>query len=281
MPVNANGKTDRKALRLPAVEEGSSGHYAAPRNEWERFLCGTWQTALGLEKVGIHANYFELGGNSLTTLQIVSAASRQGIPITVGQIFKHPTIAALVEAASAPAMKGPAQNEGVRAVEAQPWQRAMLRECLNGAHIDLHETIERVHNFTETQLRHLVRVLYRSFGSLGWQVFDAGAGAELVQRPLERGLLNAAIRIGDSLGGGTEPAASPRLAALMREVRQEIVGLKGPLFRAVWFPEDDGTGGLALVAHPILMDDEFWRDLVVALRRLCDEDDAGVAAPAA
>ncbi|MGY2313049.1 hypothetical protein, partial [Pseudomonas gingeri] len=62
LPLNANGKLDRKAL--PALEIGQlhSQDYLAPRNELEQTLAGIWAEVLKVERVGVQDNFFELGG---------------------------------------------------------------------------------------------------------------------------------------------------------------------------------------------------------------------------
>jgi acyl carrier protein len=76
MPLNANGKLDRKAL--PALEIGQlqSQDYQAPRNELEQSLAAIWAEVLKVERVGIRDNFFELGGHSLLATQIASRVQK-------------------------------------------------------------------------------------------------------------------------------------------------------------------------------------------------------------
>jgi amino acid adenylation domain-containing protein/non-ribosomal peptide synthase protein (TIGR01720 family) len=76
LPLNANGKLDRKAL--PALEIGQmqSQDYQAPRNELEQTLAGIWAEVLKVEKVGVRDNFFELGGHSLLATQIASRVQK-------------------------------------------------------------------------------------------------------------------------------------------------------------------------------------------------------------
>jgi acyl-coenzyme A synthetase/AMP-(fatty) acid ligase len=97
LPTTHNGKLDRKSLPTPTALDIGRHVYAPPRNHWEVRLCAIYQDVLDLEQIGIHDNYFELGGNSLGTVQIVSAAKQEGMPLTVGQVFKYPTVAQLAE----------------------------------------------------------------------------------------------------------------------------------------------------------------------------------------
>jgi len=72
--------------------------YVAPRNETERRLAQIWQSALGIERVGVEDNFFELGGDSVFGIQVISAAQRVGLALAAGQLFECQTIAALVAA---------------------------------------------------------------------------------------------------------------------------------------------------------------------------------------
>ncbi|HHX3464749.1 TPA: amino acid adenylation domain-containing protein, partial [Legionella pneumophila] len=96
MPLTPNGKLDRNALPLP---EGEIYHtpYVAPRNEKERILVGIWQDVLHMKQVGIHHNFFELGGDSIVSIQVVARARQHGLNIQVRDIFRHTTIARLSE----------------------------------------------------------------------------------------------------------------------------------------------------------------------------------------
>ncbi|MDZ8184108.1 MAG: beta-ketoacyl synthase N-terminal-like domain-containing protein [Nostoc sp. ChiSLP02] len=74
--------------------------YVAPRNEIEQTLANIWQQFLGIDKVGIHDNFFELSGDSIITIQIVAKANQLGLKLTSQQMFLHQTIAELVIAAN-------------------------------------------------------------------------------------------------------------------------------------------------------------------------------------
>jgi amino acid adenylation domain-containing protein/thioester reductase-like protein len=93
IPITSNGKIDRRALPEPLFH--SSENYAAPRNEIEEKLIEVWGRVLGLSgAIGIHDDFFEIGGNSLRAMQIVSILIRE-FDISIDQIFQNPTIAEL------------------------------------------------------------------------------------------------------------------------------------------------------------------------------------------
>ena len=94
-PVTSNGKIDKKALPVPELEALSATVYTAPRNEAEAQLAGIWKELLHLERVGIHDNFFGLGGDSILTIQVVSRARRLGFELQPKDLFIHQTIARL------------------------------------------------------------------------------------------------------------------------------------------------------------------------------------------
>ena len=128
LPLNANGKVDRQAL--PAPEEASrpalGDEFVAPHDEIEAELARIWARVLRVEKVGARDNFFSIGGDSILSIQIVSAARAAGIFVTPRQIFQHQTIAEL--AAVAGSAGGAAVDQGpvVGTVPLTPIQRWWL-----------------------------------------------------------------------------------------------------------------------------------------------------------
>jgi hypothetical protein len=92
IPVNANGKTDYRALPAPRVE--SAGEVTAPTSEAELLIADVWSDVLGpQQEMDIHANFFALGGHSLLATKIVSrlrSVLDADIPLAV--IFDNPTV---------------------------------------------------------------------------------------------------------------------------------------------------------------------------------------------
>ncbi|MER6917451.1 condensation domain-containing protein, partial [Streptomyces sp. NPDC000594] len=112
LPLTANGKLDRKALPAPcgpdpAGDRGGDGDSAAgggagggPRGVREEVLCSLFAEVLRLERVGVHDRFFELGGDSITSIQLVSRARRHGLVLRPKDVFLHQSVAALAAAAT-------------------------------------------------------------------------------------------------------------------------------------------------------------------------------------
>ena len=115
LPLTPNGKVDRRALPAPSVDGEEA--FVAPRTEVEEILSGVWAEVLRLDRVGVRQSFFELGGDSILTIQVVSRARRRGLELTPSQLFEHPTIERLAEvvgstgAVPTPAAQGPVRGE--------------------------------------------------------------------------------------------------------------------------------------------------------------------------
>ena len=93
-PLKANGKLDRKALPKPDTSDYVSD-YVAPRNDTEEALCKAMATALRLKRVGVNDDFYELGGDSLGSMQVITACGLKGL--SASEIFRGRTPAKIAE----------------------------------------------------------------------------------------------------------------------------------------------------------------------------------------
>ncbi len=99
MPLGPSGKLDRKALPAPA-EMRTEGARAEPgsRSRTEAAIAGLWSEVLGLEKIGIQENFFDIGGHSLLVAKVRAGIQTLfGIELSIAEMFKYPTVKALAE----------------------------------------------------------------------------------------------------------------------------------------------------------------------------------------
>jgi hypothetical protein len=105
IPVTPNGKVDRRALPVPSEETVESrAEHVAPRTPTERLMAQIWAEVLGVPRVGIHDNFFDLGGHSLLVMKAASRFSdivhldalHLSIPLLL--FFRHPTLEGLARA---------------------------------------------------------------------------------------------------------------------------------------------------------------------------------------
>lgn len=99
IPTTANGKVDRRALPEPALADlvTSTQEYVAPATEIEKKLTALWSEVLGLEKIGVLDNFFEIGGDSISAIRVTARAGSVGIQFTARDIFVNQTIRDLSE----------------------------------------------------------------------------------------------------------------------------------------------------------------------------------------
>ncbi|HSK77697.1 MAG TPA: amino acid adenylation domain-containing protein, partial [Thermoanaerobaculia bacterium] len=241
LPLTPNGKVDRKALPdpdpgRPAVAEETP--YVAPRNEAERILADLWAQVLRVPKVGIHDNFFSLGGDSILIIRVVVRSRKAGLRFAPAQLFQHQTIAALSRVVDASGLEG-----GAREIALTPFMRKVLES----------EAPER---WNEAVLVAL----------------PPGAGPEPVKAALQSLLDgNDSLRLRFRNGRPeVEPAGEPvafetvnDLAAAM-ETRNRLDVSAGPLLRAVFFETGDANR-LLLSVHRLAADGPRLAGLLAAL----------------
>ena len=100
LPLTPNGKVDRRALPAPeGLRPELEAVYVAPRTEVEHSIAAVWREVLGIDQVGIHDNFFHVGGHSLKALQVIARLRRAfQVELSVRAIFETPTVAGLAEA---------------------------------------------------------------------------------------------------------------------------------------------------------------------------------------
>ncbi|MEU8139115.1 amino acid adenylation domain-containing protein, partial [Streptodolium elevatio] len=134
LPLLPSGKTDRGALPEPAFDATTPS--AEPRTPEEAVLAEVFATVLGLPGVGVDDGFFALGGDSIGATLLASRARAAGLPFTVRDVFRNPTVAALARTALAnrpPAGAATVPAEATRpAVAVSPEQRRALDRALGG-----------------------------------------------------------------------------------------------------------------------------------------------------
>ena len=115
MPLNTSGKLNRTLLvqQVPSLLADSQGH-SPPRNRLERELAEIWSEILQVEPIGIHGNFFHLGGHSLSASRVVTQIrERYGLEIPLKTLFQHATISTLARelVSVGITLQGPDSNE--------------------------------------------------------------------------------------------------------------------------------------------------------------------------
>lgn len=121
MPLTANNKVDRNALPAPASTLASDTVHVAPRDQRDVQMAALWQQVFGIEKLGIHDNFFDLGGHSLKAAQLFYLIEQvYGRHLPLSTLFQAPTIAGLTSVLT--------QEQGI-----SPWQSLVAMQLNSSA----------------------------------------------------------------------------------------------------------------------------------------------------
>ncbi|MBB4635033.1 non-ribosomal peptide synthetase [Longimicrobium terrae] len=272
LPLTPNGKLDRRAL--PAPEYASAAEYVAPATAIEHTLAEVWGEVLRRERVGVRQNFFELGGDSILSIQVVARARRAGVEITPRQMFEYQTIAELASVAvRAETTVVAAHLRPDGRVPLTPVQQWFLEQeqPAPGHHnqsmllrVDDALRADTLRAALDAVLEHhdALRLRFRRTAE-GWeQAHAAHAGISLERVDLSA--LPAADR-----DRAQDEAAQTRQAALDLE--------HGPLGRAVLIDRGEEGRVLLLILHHLVVDGVSWRILREDLERACARLEAGEA----
>ena len=268
IPLTANGKIDRAALPAPESHRPDvETTFIAPRTAGEIALARIWEQVLGIEGIGVQDNYFDLGGDSITAVQIIARAHREGLPITLHQLFDELTIERLAAAVGQGGVQVAARTVGrVPLTPIQHWFFAEYPDPGLFHHVvrltvptdvdpeGIHVALDRLADHHDA-----LRQSFTSDAS-GWTATVADHGDAV---PLT---VVAAAEIGPEVVRAHEE----RLFAPFDLSRP-------PLVRAALFLPSRGRAHLTLVAHHLIVDAASWAHVVDDLEHLYDTSIRGEA----
>ncbi|MGQ3377851.1 amino acid adenylation domain-containing protein [Priestia endophytica] len=269
IPLTANGKVDHDALPLPE-EEKINSECVAPQSSNEKKLATIWKQVLGVKKVGIYDNFFEIGGDSILSIQIISQASQVGLKFTPKQMFECPTIAELaqvvIETQGVQAEQGvvtgdvpltPIQYWFFEQEHPRPeyWNQSMLlrvkerldMKLLEGAILNL--------------LKHhdALRFRYKQLPNGTWRQRNEGIDEQSVLRVVKRNNAN-------------EQAWNQVIQEEMNITQSSFNLVTGPLMRVVYFEDMlNGNDRLFWVIHHLVVDGVSWRILLEDLQAVYNQ----------
>ena len=137
LPLTVNGKLDVRAL--PAPEYQRAEQYRAPANAVEEVLAGIFGQVLGLERVGVDDSFFELGGDSILSMQVVARARAAGVLCRPRDVFVEQTVARLARVAGVADGEAGPVDEGIGAVIGTPIVRWL--ESVDGPVDEFNQTM--------------------------------------------------------------------------------------------------------------------------------------------
>ncbi len=267
LPLTANGKVDRQALPAPdSARPDLEEDLVAPRTPAERRLAAIWSEVLGVERVGVHDNFFSLGGDSILSIQVIARAQQAGLRLTPRQLFQHQTIAELAAAAleeEAPA-EGAEQGPVTGPVPLTPIQRWLFAQDLDDLQhwnltvmLELREAVrpEHLHRAVGLLLEHhdALRLRFRREAT-GWVQWNDPPGSAVPCAAFD-------------LSGLPVPVRKAVLESAAEALQRSLDLEKGPLQRFALFR---GTPGdrLLVIIHHLTVDVVSWRILLEDLQTL-------------
>jgi amino acid adenylation domain-containing protein/non-ribosomal peptide synthase protein (TIGR01720 family) len=276
LPLTVHDKVDRRAL--PAPEDTRSNlddTFVAPRTLVEQTLAAIWAKVLRRARVGVHDNFFTLGGDSILGLQVVARARQSGLQLIPRQLFQHQTIAALAAVADTPADSVAEQGLVAGPVPLTPIQRWFFAQELAAPHhwnqaVLLAARAPLVPSLLERALHHLLahhdalRLRFERTVA-GWQQTHV---AGVPPTPLLCLDLTA-------LDMTAQPAA---LAASTAGLQASLDLAQAPLVRAaLFYCHGTPSQRLLLILHHLIVDTVSWGILLEDLYMVYTQLQQGAA----
>ncbi|GAP50638.1 non-ribosomal peptide synthetase [Streptomyces azureus] len=251
-PLTANGKLDRNALPEPTI---GTGTLVRPTTDNERAVCAAVAAVLRLEEVGVDQDFFQLGGDSILAISLLTALRDAGLYVTARQIFTHSTVGALASVAS---------REDVSTVD----HRDVATGTVVGSPIVqwLGGTTDAIDGFVQSVVLNTPPDL--TAGALDEMLTAVVRRHDMLRARLVRaGRWSFDIPEPDQAVVGWQESDGP-LDACVALATDALDPDDGVMLRAVWRRE---AGQLVLVAHHVVIDGVSWRilmdDLATAWRQ--------------
>ncbi|HSF41610.1 MAG TPA: amino acid adenylation domain-containing protein [Thermoanaerobaculia bacterium] len=276
LPLSPNGKVDRRALPAPDAPAPAQGGDAAPRTSIEERLAAIWAEVLRLPHVGIHDNFFSLGGDSILSIQITTRARRAGILITPRQLFQHQTVAELAAVANAAPVAVAEQGPVSGPVPLTPIQRWFLdTDPVDPQHFNQAVLFETARRLDPAHLGAALARLAVHHDALRLR-FRREPGGWLQEGlpPEAPGALPVleAVDLSDLPEGDRGTAVETRAA----EAQAGLDLAAGPVQRAILFDfGPDRPGRFLWVIHHLVVDGVSWRVLLEDLAAVYDALERG------
>nr|WP_272949265.1 non-ribosomal peptide synthase/polyketide synthase [Mycobacteroides franklinii] len=247
MPLTVNGKLDTRAL--PAPDYHDHDHYRAPADAVEEVLADIYAQVLGMERVGVDDSFFDLGGDSILSMQVVARARAAGLVCRPRDVFVEQTVARLARIVEVAAGSRGPLDEGIGPVLPVPIMR-WLKE-IDGPIGEFNQTVlvQAPDGASERDAVILLQALLDRHAMLRVRATDDGVGGWWLTAP-EPGSVDAAecLRAVDALSDEELVAARSRLDPAA-----------GAMLNALWVAS---TSQLVLIVHHLVVDGVSWRVLL-------------------
>ncbi|MEM8910067.1 MAG: condensation domain-containing protein, partial [Bacteroidota bacterium] len=279
MPLNANGKINRKALAKPNFSPLSEKKYVAPQNEIEEGLAVIWLDLLNLDQVGVEDNFFELGGDSIISIQMVSRAKKAGFELQPKDVFEYQTIAQLAQKITASDQTIEAeQGLLLGAAGLLPIQRWFFELPFEARdHFNQSTLYEIDKQVTPHQLERAVEKILFQNDALRFKYTKEGTNWEQNYTAIQ---VIPKVFVTEKLTAGDD-ALAEAITALCNRYQASLSIQDGKLIQVVWMemPEQEKYHRLLIVIHHLAVDAVSWFILKNQLQNALLDQLKGIASP--
>ena len=271
LPLTPNGKIDRKALPAPDEEITRTDEYIAPRTEIELILSKIWQELLLTEEVGIHDNFFALGGDSILSIQLVSRAKNSGIQITPRQIFQNQTIAELARVANTTVRVNAQQGIVTGTAPLTPIQQWFFAQNhLEAHHYNQSFLLRLPQNLSNELLALALKKLLEHHDALRLRFRAQTAEYPQIDLGKEESVPLSLV----DLSSRPLLEQAQALEKIATEYQASLNLSTGPLVRAVVFNLGRGESRLLIIIHHLAVDGVSWRIIISDLATIYQQIEA-------
>ncbi|WP_270168683.1 non-ribosomal peptide synthetase [Paenibacillus sp. SYP-B4298] len=259
MPITQNGKIDRKALPAPEGNMHTGGEYIAPRSEAEKTLAAVWKAVLGAERISVTDHFFELGGDSIKSIQVSSRLHQAGYKLEIRDLFKYPTVAQLSHHIR-PIARMADQGEVTGEVALAPIQRWFFeQQFADPHHFNQSVMLYRKQGFNEAAIRKVLQRLAEHHDALRIVFRQTEHGYQAWNRGVGEGELYSLETV--DLKGVQAGLYEQALEARANDIQSSINLESGPLVKSGLFRGADGDHWLIAIHHGVI-DGVSWRILL-------------------
>ena len=265
LPLTPNGKIDRQALSmLETVHQELAAAFVPPSTWQEELLIKIWCEVLRVEKVGIHNNFFELGGDSILSIQIISKANQVGLQITPKQIFQHQTIAELAIVANTTETRKAEQGLVTGLLPLTPIQHSFFAENLPSPHHwNQAFLLEVQQELDPTKLQQALQQLLVHHDALRLRFIQSDSGWQQINAPTDEIVPFCLIDLSTLPANQQTSAIEAKASELQTSLNLE----SGPLLQVALFHLGSGKRDrLLLIIHHLAVDGVSWRILLENLQ---------------
>ena len=272
MPLTAQGKINRKALPIPDWNKAAARRsFTPPQTDAEKVICHVWEQVLGIDAIGIEDNFFDLGGDSILALRVVTEMRRQGWILTPKEIFQEQTVKRLSTIVQKQNL--PVETTAIVAGEVPltPIQKWFFDLNIPNPHhwnqalvLEVHQSLEASTVASAIQLiseyHDTLRLRFEQKQGVWRQFYVENKATQ--EENLTWEIVDLAMK--------TELEQNTMMREVGERVQRSLNLTNGPLARSIWFDlGENRPSQLLIVIHHLVVDGVSWRillqDLVEAI----------------